>query len=69
LAGHPAYYAWGYGGQFIFIVPDLDLVIVTTSSSTADDERRDHRRTVYEVVERFIIAPVSWAAVPASPVN
>lgn len=25
-----AYYAWGYGGQHIFIIPNLDLVIVTT---------------------------------------
>jgi CubicO group peptidase (beta-lactamase class C family) len=69
LAGHQAYYAWGYGGQFIFIVPDLDLVTVTTSSSTASDERRDHRRTVYEIVEQFIVAPVASAAVPASSVN
>jgi CubicO group peptidase (beta-lactamase class C family) len=69
LAGHSAYYAWGYGGQFIFVVPDLDLVVVTTSSSTADDDRRDHRRTVYEIVERFIIAPVASAAMQTSSVN
>ena len=61
LAGHSAYYAWGYGGQFIFIVPDIDLVVVTTSSSIADDDRRDHRRTVYDIVERLIIAPVASA--------
>jgi CubicO group peptidase (beta-lactamase class C family) len=24
------YYAWGYGGQHIFLVPDYDLVMVTT---------------------------------------
>jgi len=69
LAGHPAFYAWGYGGQFIFIVPDLDLVVVTTSSSTAGEERRDHRLTVYDIVERLIIAPVASAAARSSAAN
>jgi len=61
--------AWGYGGQFIFIVPDLDLVVVTTSSSTASEERRDHRLTVYDIVERLIIVPVASAAASSSAAN
>jgi len=32
FAGHPTTFAWGYGGQFIFVVEELDLVVVTTSS-------------------------------------
>jgi CubicO group peptidase (beta-lactamase class C family) len=59
LAGREVRYAWGFGGQFIFVVDDLDLVIVTTSSSTADEERRGHRRTVYEIVEELIIGQMS----------
>ncbi|MET0389183.1 MAG: serine hydrolase, partial [Polyangiales bacterium] len=31
LAGRRLYYAWGYGGQFVFIVPELALTVVTTS--------------------------------------
>ncbi|HXB56999.1 MAG TPA: serine hydrolase [Vicinamibacteria bacterium] len=27
----PAFFAWGYGGQFVYVVPSLDLVIVTTT--------------------------------------
>jgi CubicO group peptidase (beta-lactamase class C family) len=59
LAGREAYYAWGYGGQYIFLVPDLDLVVVTTSSSTVDEDRRAHRRTVFDVVENLIVAPLA----------
>ena len=32
FAGHPTYFAWGYGGQFIFVVEDLDMVVVATSA-------------------------------------
>ena len=59
LAGHDAYYAWGFGGQYIFVVPDLDLVVVTTSSSTVAEDRRSHRRNVFELVEDLVIAPLA----------
>jgi CubicO group peptidase (beta-lactamase class C family) len=62
LGGHRAYYAWGFGGQYIFVVPDLDLVVVTTSSSTVAEDRRSHRRNVFDLVEYLIIEPVSATA-------
>jgi CubicO group peptidase (beta-lactamase class C family) len=51
FAGHKSYYAWGYGGQFIFIVPGRDLVIVTTSRADVSRERRDHLDAIYRLVE------------------
>jgi CubicO group peptidase (beta-lactamase class C family) len=62
LGGYQTYYAWGYGGQFIFIVPDLDLVVVATSSESVGARRRGHRRTLYEIVEQLVIEPVAGAA-------
>jgi CubicO group peptidase (beta-lactamase class C family) len=62
LAGHRTFYAWGFGGQFIFVVPTLDLVVVTTSSSTVAEERRSHRLTLYDLVEGFVIEPIASMA-------
>jgi CubicO group peptidase (beta-lactamase class C family) len=39
----PAYFAWGYGGQFIYVIPSLDLVVVTTTEwhGIASEEESD----------------------------
>ena len=55
FAGTKSYYAWGYGGQFIFIVPDRNLVVVTTSRSDVSRERRDHLDQIYDLVETLIV--------------
>ncbi|MSO82413.1 MAG: class C beta-lactamase-related serine hydrolase [Acidobacteria bacterium] len=52
-------FAWGYGGQYIFVLPELDLVVVTTSSPDVSDERRGHRRVVFDILERLVVAPMS----------
>ena len=54
MGGHRAYYAWGFGGQYIFVVPDCDLVVVTTSASTVAEDRRSHRVSVFDLVEDLI---------------
>jgi CubicO group peptidase (beta-lactamase class C family) len=55
FAGYDTYFAWGYGGQYIFVVPDLDAVIVTTSSTAVGEERRSHRRTIFDLLEQTIL--------------
>jgi CubicO group peptidase (beta-lactamase class C family) len=59
FGGHEACFAWGYGGQYIFVFQDLDLVVVTTSATTAGDERRGHRRTIFDLLEAHIIGPLT----------
>jgi CubicO group peptidase (beta-lactamase class C family) len=59
MAGHDVSYAWGYGGQYIVLVPDLKLVVVTTSSSTPHQERRSHRRELTDLIEEDIVRVVS----------
>jgi CubicO group peptidase (beta-lactamase class C family) len=55
LGGQTTHYAWGHGGQFIFTVPGLKLVVVTTSVPSPDDGRREHQRAIYDFVERHLI--------------
>ncbi len=51
-------FAWGYGGQYIFVLPELDVVLVATSSSDVSDERRGHRRALFDILERLVVAPM-----------
>jgi CubicO group peptidase (beta-lactamase class C family) len=55
MAGRKASYAWGFGGQYIVLVPSLDLTVVSTSAATVSEDRRDHRRTVDEIIEQLIV--------------
>jgi len=52
FAGHQTFYAMGYGGQYIFVIPDLRLVVVTTSSPSDRQKRRAHRRAIYDLMEQ-----------------
>lgn len=64
LAGHRTYYAWGYGGQFIFVVPDLDAVIVVTSSPNPGAGRRRHRRELDDLIDCDLVPAIRRAAAP-----
>ena len=54
LRGHRLFYAWGHGGQFIFVVPDLELTVVTTSDPSGPRDF-EHLGGIYKgVLERMI---------------
>jgi CubicO group peptidase (beta-lactamase class C family) len=55
--GHAMFFAWGYGGQFIFVVPDLELTIVTTSDATASRNGR-HLDAIHDIV-RDVLVPAA----------
>lgn len=63
LGGHPTCFAWGYGGQYAFVVPDLELVIVSTASPDVSEERRGHRRQLFDLLTEQIVKPL--AAIPS----
>lgn len=55
LAGMQVPVAWGYGGQLIFVVKELDLVVVATSESAPGPARRGHLRSLYDLVEDHVL--------------
>lgn len=59
LGGHDTCFAWGYGGQYLFVVPALDLVIATTASTDVSEERRDHRRQIVDILTRLVVEPLA----------
>ena len=44
------YYAWGYGGQYIFVVPEMNMVVVFTGSSWKMNDP-----TYFEIMDNYLI--------------
>jgi len=50
-----ACFAWGYGGQYILVFRDLDLVVAATSSTTVSEERRGYRRRLLQLIDERVV--------------
>jgi CubicO group peptidase (beta-lactamase class C family) len=53
--GQRACFAWGFGGQYIMIFRELEMVVVITSSTAASDERRGYRRQLFDLLETHVL--------------
>jgi CubicO group peptidase (beta-lactamase class C family) len=58
MAGHRVVYAWGYGGQMIYVVPSLALTVVMTSADNQASARSGHRDDLHGLM-RTIVAAVA----------
>lgn len=52
---HQAVAAWGHGGQFIILIPDIELVIVMTARSDDLVIPTEYYREVCRIIEVYII--------------
>lgn len=54
IAGQPVRYAWGYGGQMLYIVPSLGLTVTMTSNEAAPSARTGYRDALHGLVADII---------------
>lgn len=56
VADYRIYFAWGHGGQYIFLIPELDSVVVLTSSPNHRNSRnRSYKGPVFRLLGEYII--------------
>ncbi len=55
LGGHRACFAWGFGGQYILVFRELELVIAVTSATAVNDERHAYRQQLFALLEAHVL--------------
>lgn len=53
--GYAGYYGWGYGGQMVYVLPELELTIAITSNPNTPAGRSGYRGQLHRLVEREIV--------------
>lgn len=66
IDGERVYFAWGHGGQRIFVVPGLDLVVVTTAALEGRERRRATRHTLDVLLTEHVFPPARARAAATS---
>jgi CubicO group peptidase (beta-lactamase class C family) len=55
MRGHRVYYAWGFGGQMLYVAPDLALTVVITSDDGSPAGRTGYVDDLHRLVEDTIV--------------
>jgi len=66
--GHEVRFAWGYGGQFLFIVPELELTVVFTSDPWSPREG-GHNQVLHGIVDDYLVPAAVAGAAPPLPAH
>ena len=53
FGGHSAWFAWGYGGQFLFVIPSADAVVVVTGDP--DTRSRGGNEVIYALMDEIVL--------------
>lgn len=61
--GHDVHFAWGYGGQMIFVIPSLDMTVVMTSDPSPRPHAESHISLLHSLLDEGVVP----AAVKGAP--
>ncbi len=55
VGSYQTFFAWGHGGQYIFMIPELDSVVVITSTLYNTDQRRSYKEPIFDLLREEIL--------------
>jgi CubicO group peptidase (beta-lactamase class C family) len=61
FAGVQGYYGWGYGGQMIYVLPELELTVAITSQENLPSGRTGYRDSLHRMLSQDIIPAIQSA--------
>ena len=56
MGSHAVAYAWGYGGQMVYVVPGLGLTVVMTSAADRPSAHSGHRDDLHALMRSIVAA-------------
>lgn len=59
IRGMHAFFASGFGGKYIYTIPELDLIVVTTASSQQAQTDREQHNKIRALIPNFILPALS----------
>ena len=58
--GYDSFIGYGYGGQFVIVFPDLELIVVSTCNNNVPPEVTNEQEwSIFELVSRYILPALS----------
>jgi CubicO group peptidase (beta-lactamase class C family) len=68
--GHAVYFGWGFGGQMLYVIPDLALTVIVTSDSTTRSVDDGYICQLHDLVANgFMPAAMGKDVAPFAPVD
>lgn len=52
---YQVYFAWGFGGQYIFMIPELNATVVMTSTLNGANQRRTYKEPIFDLLEEEVL--------------